>query len=239
VVCKNSNCQAQNIDCHVKWKASNIFILKLYGTMIFGKCKPCGCTAKNHKIIFYKSISEYTKIIDEYIEYKISINKIDQIYKQDCIDILEKQIDQLKKQQNIVGEIIPQFAQFLKQNAIAVYNDAYVEYLDHIIRLERQKASTSENYNNKILEGLDEVKRIYNERMKIIEEMIKDNDPASCSLSPEDIIKLENKLYNLPNFGNYLRTIKKEEERAFKYQERHYKFSENALNVLKKIFNNQ
>ncbi|CAG8667361.1 17610_t:CDS:1, partial [Cetraspora pellucida] len=106
VVCKNSSCQAQNIDCHVKWKNPNIFMLKHYGTMIFGKCKSCGCTAKNHKIIFYKSISEYTEIIDEYIEYKISINKIDQIYKQDYIDILQKKIDQLKKQQNKVGEII-------------------------------------------------------------------------------------------------------------------------------------
>ncbi|CAG8462414.1 19238_t:CDS:2 [Gigaspora rosea] len=72
---------------------------------------------------------------------------------------IQENIDQFKEIQNTVDKIIIQFTQFLKQNAIAVFNDAYVEYLDYIIHLEREKANTSKNYNKKVLDGLEEVKR--------------------------------------------------------------------------------
>ncbi|KAF0508684.1 p-loop containing nucleoside triphosphate hydrolase [Gigaspora margarita] len=241
VVCKNIDCKVQNSNttmstCHVKWKKLNVFMLEHNGAMMFGECTSCGCPAKNHKITFYKSETEYLKKIDENIENKISENKIFQIYKQDHIEILHEKIDQFKKIQNTVGEIIIQFTQFLKQNAISIFNDAYVKYLDYIIHLEKEKANTSKNYNKKILDGLEEDKRKYDEKVKILEKMIKNNEQSSCSLSSEDILRLEQQLYSLPNIGKYLQDIKKEEERAFKYRERHHRFY--MLNSLTKIFKN-
>ncbi|CAG8599674.1 5397_t:CDS:2 [Gigaspora rosea] len=236
VVCKNISCQVYNSDtstCHVKWKKLNIFMLDNKGAMMFGDCKSCGCPAKKHKIVFYESETVYIKKLDKYIENEISESKIDQIYKQNLIDALQENINQLKEQQNTIGEIITQFTQFLMQNAIAAFNDAYVEYLDYIIHLEREKANASEN---NVLKGLEEIKRKYNEKVNIIKNMIENNESSSCSLSSEDILRLEKQLYLLPNIGRYLRDVKKAEEKAFKYRESHHKFPKSMKNVLKSIF---
>ncbi|CAG8634285.1 9361_t:CDS:2, partial [Dentiscutata heterogama] len=184
VVCTNNNCKVQNINitienCHVKWKDLNIFMLKHSGAMMFGNCRSCGCHARSHKTTFYKSISEYSKETDENIKNKILKNEIDQKDKQDHIEMLQRKINQLKEQQNTVDDIIIQFTQFLIQNAIAPFNDVYMEYLDYIIHLEREKINnTSKRYNNEILKGLEETKRKYYEKMKIIKKKIGNNEPS-------------------------------------------------------------
>ncbi|CAG8649924.1 15108_t:CDS:2, partial [Dentiscutata heterogama] len=178
----------------------------LYGTMIFGKCASCGCPAKNHRIIYYNSITEYSEKIDENIEHELSENKIEQIYKQDHIKMLQEKIDQLKEQQDKVNKIIV-----------------------------KEKANSSENHDNNILEALEEIKRKYDEEVKVIKEMIENNEPSSCSLSSEDILELEQQLYGLPNVGKHLQAIKEEKKKAFKYRERRHKLT-NMLNFLTKIF---
>ncbi|KAF0508680.1 p-loop containing nucleoside triphosphate hydrolase [Gigaspora margarita] len=201
---------------------------------MFGECKSCGCPAKNHKITFYENETKYSKKIDENIENKISESKIDQIYKQDHIETLQRKINQLKEQQNTISEIIIQFTQFLIQNTIAVFNDAYVDYLDYIIHLKREKANASEN---NILKDLEEIKRKYSEKVNIIKNMIENNESSSCSLSSEDIFRLEKQLYRLPNISRYLQDVKKaEKKRVFKYRESHHSFPKSMMNVLRQIF---
>ncbi|CAG8722336.1 16832_t:CDS:2, partial [Dentiscutata erythropus] len=250
VVCTNSICKKSDVDktaesCHVKWKMLNAFMQKRNGVMIFGKCKSCGCSAKKHKAIFYESISKYSEKFDKNIENKISENKLDQIDKQNHIKMLQEKIDQLKVQQNTVDNIVIQFTQFLTQNAIATFNDTYAEYLDYIICLEKKKKNSSKNYNNEILEGLEETKRKYDEKVKAIKNKIENGEPPSCSPSIENIFSLVQQLYNLPNIGQYLQNVKKEERKTLKYRERHYKVSGNqnrkltrVLNALAKILKN-
>ncbi|CAG8807064.1 19423_t:CDS:1, partial [Gigaspora rosea] len=196
VVCTKNSCRTSVIqdNCHVKWKWLNTFIQKRSGAMKFGMCSSCGCHAKNHKAIFYNSVS--TRIEKE-------------------VENIKERIDELKKYQNTVEDTVVKFTQFLKQNAITAFNDAYVEYLGYIIHLEKEKVSdASERNNNEILEGLEVTKRKYEEKVKTIKTIGK-NESSSDSLSFEDIFKLEQKLYELPDIGEYLQAIKKEEEEAF------------------------
>ncbi|RIB02387.1 hypothetical protein C2G38_2255622 [Gigaspora rosea] len=219
VVCTKNSCRTSVIqdNCHVKWKWLNTFIQKRSGAMKFGMCSSCGCHAKNHKAIFYNSVS--TRIEKE-------------------VENIKERIDELKKYQNTVEDTVVKFTQFLKQNAITAFNDAYVEYLGYIIHLEKEKVSdASERNNNEILEGLEVTKRKYEEKVKTIKTIGK-NESSSDSLSFEDIFKLEQKLYELPDIGEYLQAIKKEEEEAFKYQEKHYELPKNMLTLFKKIFKN-
>ncbi|CAG8598909.1 10130_t:CDS:2, partial [Gigaspora rosea] len=236
VRCKD--CKMLNINnkdtrnCGVQFKWFNSFMLEYYGIMMFGTCKSCNCPAKRHEAVFYESTSKYSKV--DNIENKISENKKDQNNKQDHIKILQEKIDQLKERQNTVDKIIIQFTQFLMQNAIAVFNDTYAEYLDYIIHLERENVKKTSN--NEILKGLEEIKSKYDEKVKIIKTKIENNEASSSSLSSKDIFKLEQQLYSLPDIGQYLQDIKKEEKKAFIYQERPYELSENISNVFKKIF---
>ncbi|KAF0530837.1 p-loop containing nucleoside triphosphate hydrolase [Gigaspora margarita] len=236
VRCKN--CKMRNINnkdtrnCDVQFKWLNSLILEYYGIMMFGTCKSCDCPAKRHEAVFYESTSEYSKV--DNIENKISENKKDQNNRKDHIRILQEKIDQLKERQNTVDEIIIQFTQFLMQNAIAVFNDTYAEYLDYIIHLERENVNNTSN--NEILKGLEEIKSKYDENVKIIKTKIENNEASSSPLSSEDIFNLEQQLYSLPDISQYLQDIKKEEEKAFIYQERHYELSGNISNVFTKIF---
>ncbi|CAG8782614.1 24357_t:CDS:1, partial [Racocetra persica] len=216
VECTNNYCQKAVINktvesCHVKWKKLNTFMLKRNGAMKFGKCKSCSCPAKNHKPIFYESKSKYSK---KFYENKFPENKLGQIDKENHLKMLQEKIDQLKAQQDMVGNIVIQFTQFLIQNAIANFNDSYAEYLDYIIQLERRKFNASKDYNNEILEGLEEIKRKYDEKVKLIKKKIENGEHLSNSPSIEDIFRLEQQLYSLPDVEQYLRNVKKEEERT-------------------------
>ncbi|CAG8724767.1 943_t:CDS:2, partial [Dentiscutata heterogama] len=203
VVCTKIICRISVIqeDCHVKWKWLNTFMQKHNGVMMFGVCKSCGCHAKNHKAIFYKSVSNHIKKLQE-------------------------RIDRLKVHQNTVEDTMIKFTHFLKRNAIVAFNDAYVEYLNHIVHIEKQKIDdTSEEYNNEILKGLEEIKRNYEKNVKTIdakyEEKVKvinaneKNKPSLYMLTSEDIFKLEKQLYSISGIGKYLQDIKNEEKRAF------------------------
>ncbi|CAG8666534.1 9237_t:CDS:2, partial [Gigaspora rosea] len=208
VKCTNNNCDKKVASCHVKWKKLNTYIQKRKGAMKFGKCKSCSCPVKSHKVIFYESKS-------------IKKNKIleDQVNKQNYIEILQKKIDELQEQQNTIDDIIIKFTQFLSQSTITTFNDSYAENLDYIINFEKSKFITFKNYNNEILEGLEETKRKYDEKIKTIMD-----SPSLYPPSFEDIFRLEQQLYSLPDIGKYLQVIKTKEKNAFKYQEKHKVF---------------
>ncbi|CAG8817187.1 4293_t:CDS:2, partial [Gigaspora margarita] len=249
VECTKSSCKKNAESCHVKWKMLNVFIQKHKhnGTMLLGKCTSCHCPAKNHKAISYESKSNYSKKFDENITRKISEDNLDQIDKENHIKMLHEKINQLKVQQDMVDDVTIQFTQFLMQNAIASFNDSYAECLDYIIHFEKNKLNTFKDYNNEILEGLEKTKRKYDENVNVIKKMIENGEPPSRSPSIEDIFKLEQQLYSLPNINQYLRNVKKEEEKTFKYRERHYVYKASKdqnyklpqlLNALTKIFQN-
>ncbi|KAF0508683.1 p-loop containing nucleoside triphosphate hydrolase [Gigaspora margarita] len=248
VVCTSSNCQKSDKtveSCHIKWKKLNAFIQKRNGVMIFGKCKSCGCPAKKHKAIFSECKSNYLKKFDKNIKNKISENKLDQFDKQDHINMLQEKIDQLIVQKDTIDNIVIQFTQFLTRNAIATFNDKYAEYLDYIICLEKKNLEITKSCNNEILEGLEETKRKYDEKVKVINKEIESGEPSSCSPSIEDIFYLVQQLYNLPNIGQYLQDVNQEEKETLKYREKHFKISKNqniklskVLNTLTKIFKN-
>ncbi|RIA99935.1 hypothetical protein C2G38_2236460 [Gigaspora rosea] len=69
--------------------------------------------------------------------------------------------------------------------------------------------------------------------------MIENGEPPSHSPSIKGIFKLEQQLYSLPNINQYLRNVKEEEEKTFKYRERHYvyKFPKDQNYKLPQLFN--
>ncbi|CAG8842798.1 15335_t:CDS:2, partial [Gigaspora margarita] len=220
------------------WKKSVNEAVRLFRCII--KCTPHNINdtvslnnARQTVMIFCESLAEINRNIQENLvkikELKEEIEKANLTEEE-----LRKKIDQLKERQNTLDKIIIQFTQFLMQNAIAVFNDTYAEYLDYIIHLERENVKNTSN--NEILKGLEEIKSKYDENVKIIKTKIENNDASSSLLSSEDIFNLEQQLYSLPDIGQYLQDIKKEEKKAFIYQERHYELSGNISNVFTKIF---
>ena len=74
--------------------------------------------------------------------------------------------------------------------------------MDHFINEEKIKKNTDPNrYDEEILKGLENTKRIYLEQIEVIRQAIEKNDPSKPPISPSDIANLEQQLYDLPING--------------------------------------
>ncbi|CAG8717806.1 21114_t:CDS:1 [Dentiscutata erythropus] len=180
-------------------------------------------------------------VVDKSVEKQISDKKSFQEARQSALESCEKLRRQLESEQKKIAEINICFAKFLRQSAIATFNDSYADYLDHFIREEKiKKAADPLNYNDAIFEGLEKTKREYLEKIKIIKEAIATNDPSEYVITPEDIKKYENDLYNLKINGVSLKKMKyvaeRSQARAFRqYQSKTYGHR-NAHKSVSKLF---
>ncbi|RGB22399.1 hypothetical protein C1646_776149 [Rhizophagus diaphanus] len=192
-----------------------------------GKCKVCGCHWDKHMHITYENKYIFNKIIDKNIENQISEKKSDQELKREIIEEYQRRVDQQRKEQEEIQEISLKFAQFLRQNAIAAYNDAYVDYLDLFIKGEKIKKNANPNhYDDRILRGLETTRDNYLKQVEVIKQAIDSNGNSKILITPKEIAELEQQLYNLPINGQTLKKLKQEAERSqidmFRYTENHY-----------------
>jgi hypothetical protein len=104
-----------------------------------GKCKFCGCSWNKHMHITYENKYIVNDVMDRKVELLISAKRSDQEKKEAIIEVHQRMDNQLREEQEKIKEISLKFAQFLRQNAIAAYNDAYADYLDLHIKEEKTK----------------------------------------------------------------------------------------------------
>ncbi|RIA87173.1 hypothetical protein C1645_714063 [Glomus cerebriforme] len=192
-----------------------------------GTCKKCGCLWDKHMHITYENKQVTKKIIDQNVVLQISKKQSDQETKKAIIEEYQTKVEQLQNEQKIINEISIKFAQFLRQNAIAAFNDAYADYLDHFINEEKiKKSADPSHYDDDILKGLENTKKNYLEQIEIIKKAIANDDPSMPTISPNDIAKLEQQLYDLPENGHILKNIKDEAKRSqanvFRNNENYY-----------------
>ncbi|CAG8702659.1 8342_t:CDS:2, partial [Gigaspora rosea] len=136
---------------------------------------------------------------------------------------------QLESEQKKITEINICFAKFLRQSAIATFNDSYAEYLDHFIHEEKIKQT--------IIEGLEKTKREYWEKIEIIKKEIAANETSVDVITP---IKYEKELYNLKINGETLKNVKFMAERcqgfAFKQHQSNANSHRNVRKSESKLF---
>ncbi|POG62851.1 hypothetical protein GLOIN_2v1882581 [Rhizophagus irregularis DAOM 181602=DAOM 197198] len=171
-----------------------------------------------------KTIEELEGKLYDIMELQISEIKSDQENKRAVIEVHQKRVDQLQKEWEKIKEISLKFTQFSRQNAIAAYNDAYVDYLDLCIKEEKIKRNAnSSHYDERILRGLEATRENYLKQVEVIKQEIENNN---SSITLKEIAKLEQQLYDLPINGPNLKKLKYEAERSetdvLKYTENHY-----------------
>jgi GTPase SAR1 family protein len=192
-----------------------------------GICNKCGCHWTKHMHVTYENKVINVKVVDVNVENEIKEKLSFQEKKEALIKTYQTRINDLKEEQQKINDINIKFAQFLRQSAIAAFNDAYADYLDHFISDEMiKKNADPENYDDEILKGLEASKREYIEKVAIIKRAIENNEPTLSDISPEEITNLEHQLYTLPHHGQTLKNIKEQAELAqnnvFRYEEKHY-----------------
>jgi DNA repair exonuclease SbcCD ATPase subunit len=152
--------------------------------------------------ITYDSCEVPAKTVDEDIKKQIE-------QKQAAIKIIElhneklnARVKQLEEEKIRLTSAGAQFASFLQLNAIAPFNDAMADYLDHMIKVEKDK--TAVGGDSRKLEGLEKMRERYSEQKRILEDAGKHGanvGSAAGVLAPEDIRNLMEELYKLEFSG--------------------------------------
>jgi hypothetical protein len=102
-------------------------------------CNNCGCSWDTHMHIYYEYRRETQNVIDQSVQNMINSKRSNVEKVNICIDEMKSKIKQLNREQEQITSVSVKFGCFLKNNAISPYNDALKEYIQLLIRLEKDK----------------------------------------------------------------------------------------------------
>ena len=166
---------------------------------IFGKtdnCKKCGCSWEKHMHITYENHQEYEEV-DQKRLGQLNTEVSTGAALKATIDALNKRIKDLEKEQATIEKIIAKLATFLKTHAIVAYNDAFGEYLEKSIELEKQKGGSKQ-----VLKGLEGMVANYTAEKQLLDRKKPTDKPEDLE-STEGLV--EEQLFSLPLNGTQLR----------------------------------
>ena len=116
---------------------------------------------------------------------------------------LQDRVNALESEKYEVVKVSAKFSCFLKHNATAPFNDAMSDYIDHLIQVEKRNVRTC--FDRSRLVGLQDMKRMYEEELKILEQAIEDVKSGVRVPTAGAIKRLYNHLCHLEITGPMLK----------------------------------
>lgn len=165
-----------------------------------GYCNRSNCRHfyREHMHIYYDSKEVTKQVESESVKKSLNENISAAELKQNMIDeknqLIKEQDDELKQ----IEVASVKFACFLKHNAITPYNDAMLEYMDHLIGEEKKKMSAGGT--KKTLEQMQLGRASYENQIKILDKEMSIGDSTNI-LNPTEVEKLVKHLYKLKHNG--------------------------------------
>ena len=176
------------------------------------QCQYCGCSWSVHMHITYDCTQVVTRIIDENVQRQIKDKATSIETTEEHLQSLQDRINKLEAEKCQVAKVSAKFGCFLKHNAIAPFNDAISDYLNHLIQVEKGKISVGGDRSR--LEWLDNMKSMYEEEVKILEQAINDQAGSVHVPTVEEIKRLYDDLCHLQITGPMLKKAMKVAETA-------------------------
>jgi len=155
-----------------------------------------------HMHITYECTQVETQVVDVSVEKQIADNasRTDIIKQHE--QSLHARIEKLNAEKREVARVSAHFACFLKHNAIAPYNDATLDYLKHLIEVEKGKVHVGGDKD--VLRGLEEMISMCKEEVKILDEAISSRNGSGHVPTVEEIGKLYKDISRLEIAGPML-----------------------------------
>lgn len=178
---------------------------------IGGLCVVCSHHFMDHMHIYYdyKSVTHQHK--DEAVNKTLLKNASDIELQQEAIQMRKTAIEEFQIEYKQVQNAAIHFGFFLKRHAIEPYNDATVEYVDHLIHQERMKIKNGGRTDE--LGRLEKYKSEHLERVAILTKAMESGNTTQM-LDDLGVTQLVTGLYGLPHFGADLKRIVENNERV-------------------------
>ncbi|KAL3461735.1 hypothetical protein BJX64DRAFT_300096 [Aspergillus heterothallicus] len=196
-------------------------------------CTICGHSWTEHEHILVEYAKREETVVDASVQRELTTTGSMIKAKQNAIQAIEKNIAELKEEHKQVQTAAAKFSLYLKHNSITHYNDATVEYLEHLIKDERTKVRTGQSRAR--LESLEKDLDNYKQFVEAMEQKDKDSIvdgvEAYAPLNEAGVAKLVQKLYNLPHYGQMLKDLAQVVANAYEanFRERPYRISRRSV----------
>uniref|UniRef100_A0A1I7Z3T4 DUF148 domain-containing protein n=1 Tax=Steinernema glaseri TaxID=37863 RepID=A0A1I7Z3T4_9BILA len=175
-------------------------------------CNECGCSWDTHLHIRYKQKQVTVDVVNEEVAKLLASKYSDEVDVADVIKGLEARLDDMALKEKRIKTICAKFVAFLNQNAIAVINDAYGEYLEQSIKLAKNEAAMAGEGNAKV-EQLEKYLAEYREEVAIIKENIKD---GTESITVASIEAMKQELEGMDELGDQFKRLLQVSEQSQK-----------------------
>lgn len=170
-----------------------------------------------------------TTVVDGAIQRELEQTGDVATAKKKTIQNLGKQIDELKHEHEVIQKAAARFSVYLKSNSITHYNDATIEYLEHLIKDEKTKA----NYSGKPTPRLERLEKDLASYKKFVDAMqgskskIKPFENGHRPLDEAGVANVVKSLYELPHYGADLKKLAQVVGNAYEsnFRERPYRIS--------------
>jgi hypothetical protein len=176
-----------------------------------GVCKRCSHSWMDHMHIYYDYRPMTYKYVDEAVNRDLIQNATDIQLQEQAIKMKQTAIEEFKLEHREVQEAAIQFGFFLKRHAITPYNDATLEYVDHLI--DQEKIKIHSGGEKAALEKLKVYRAEHVEKVKILTKAMERGDTNEV-LGDQGVRQLIDGLYGLPHFGEDLKKIVATNEKA-------------------------
>ncbi|KAL7935360.1 hypothetical protein V8C35DRAFT_333874 [Trichoderma chlorosporum] len=178
-------------------------------------CQQCHHRWQEHLHVLYELSEIKVQVTDTEIERQLKANSDALTIRQTYIARLDQDIEEYKQELNELRLAAARFCLFLRANAIAVINDATLDYLDMLIQDEkgvieagRQRGFNMDS-NKKRLQTLQDDRQIHLELVETFKQnMVEPTCPEDMLLDEQGVDALVKRLYQLKHFGADLEQIK-------------------------------
>ncbi|CAF1038121.1 unnamed protein product [Didymodactylos carnosus] len=171
------------------------------------QCTKCSCGYEKHMHITYETEQINTEVIDTSVQRNIGSQQDAAGAIRNFQNKLQQRITDLKTEQQKITEVCAKLSIFLYANSITPYNDDLIEYVNHLLREEKDKRAYGSN-NQDVINGLQTMVNAYEKEIKIYKDTLASVNSTQRNLrvpNVADIQPMIESLYNLPIRGAELR----------------------------------
>ncbi|EXJ74841.1 uncharacterized protein A1O5_01537 [Cladophialophora psammophila CBS 110553] len=168
-------------------------------------CKICRHHWTEHKHILYEHRETTKTIKDPKVEMLLQENAKVTTVIEAAIKAKEDTIAEFRHEHKEIQKAAVQFSLWLKHHSITPYNDATLEYLDHLIKEEKSKVAIGGKRQR--LDAFEQYRREYKELVNLFESNF-DKGRNEELLDAKGVDKLVKQLYSLKHYGADLRKLR-------------------------------
>ncbi|KIY01181.1 uncharacterized protein Z520_02733 [Fonsecaea multimorphosa CBS 102226] len=168
-------------------------------------CKGCRHHWTEHKHILYEHRETKKTIKDPKVEMLLQDNAKVTTVIEAAIRAKEATIAEFRHEHREIQRAAVQFSLWLKHHSITPYNDATLEYLDHLIKEEKSKVAIGGKRQR--LDAFEQYRREYKELVNLFESNL-DQGRNEELLDATGVDKLVKQLYSLKHYGADLRKLR-------------------------------